>query len=89
MFNINNICCKYLGLKIYSSCYKRLFLYSNIKLLLYSNKPKYDFNNNCHTQTNLGILPLLEMLQTYKMDHNVVLKCTWTPTHQLNHQLLA
>ena len=31
----------------------------------------------CHTRSNLGILALLEILQTCKLDHNLSIRCTW------------
>ena len=41
----------------------------------------------CHTRSNLGISPMLEILQGCKLDHEVAIKCTRNrPTHRLRNQ---
>ena len=41
----------------------------------------------CHTRSNLEIPALLEILQTFKLDHNMAVKCTWD--HPPGHPPLA
>ena len=33
----------------------------------------------CHTRSNFGISAMLEILQAYKLDHEVAIKCTRNP----------
>ena len=60
---------------------------SNIELLAKFLPIKYKTSictieiNNCHTRSNLGISAMLDILQSCKLDHEMVIISDRPPTH--------